>query len=238
MPARKLFSKKKLIKYQKKRSKLSRVPGRVYAFKRNIDPIYISNVADATKINGSDLGAVFNFTATTPDYMPGTVEVGMTPSFSLSDAINSVEFTNLYDQYQIAGIKMTITNLRNVSTDANPYIPELVVSRDLDDTSVPISDVNDILQRQDVKVYRLTRPVSLFCTPSVLVGQAGTGASLVPFGQTRKDMFIDCNNPGIVHPSWKMYLRNAYLGPAGSEVVGNVALRVDAKLYLKFKNVR
>lgn len=236
---RKYTSKTKRVFKAKRarRVRQSRAPGRVYAYKRHIDPIYISNVADPTKITGSDLGAVFNFTSTTADYIPGTYEVGMTPSLSLTDAINSVEFTNLYDQYQIAGVKMTITNLKNVSSDANPYIPELVFCRDLDDSSVPISDVNDILQRQDAKSVRLNRPVSMYCTPSVLVGQAGTGANLVPFGKTRRDIFIDCSNPGITHPTWKMYLRNAFLGSAGP-TVGALALRVDVVLYLKFKNVR
>lgn len=220
--------------------KTNRYAVKTYAFKRWANPVYITNNIDEdpSKFVTSDVGQL-QLGSSTADIVLGTYEVGGVFSPQLQNVINYTEFTNLFDQYQIAGIKFKITPLKNVNTgSSNPYLPEIVVSRDLDDVTVPATDF-DLLQRQDAKPIRMTRPLNFYCKPGVLVDQAGTNANIVPFGNTRRNLYLDCNAVDIVHPSFKFWMRNVWLGNAGGTAVANTfALRVDTCYYLKMKNVR
>lgn len=218
------------------RARRNRYAMKTYAFKRWADPVYLTNNVeeDPTKINPTDPGQVTVGTSVA-DVVLGTYEFGGVFTPQLGNVINSTEFTTLFDQYQIAGVKFTITPLKNVNTGtSNPYLPELVISRDLDDVTVPTSDVNDLLQRQDTKVRRLTRPFSVYCKPGVLIQQDGTTADIVPFGSTRRNLFIDSAYPNVVHPAFKWYMRNVWLGGGAN----TFAMRIDTCYYLKMKNVR
>ena len=114
----------------------------------------------------------------------------------------------------------------------------MVISRDLDDVVVPTNDL-DMLQRQDTRVRRLTRPISVYCKPGVLLDQAGTGANIVPFGSTRRNLFIDSATSDIVHPCFKWFMRNVPFGPvSGTAQPNTFAMRIDTCYYLKMKNVR
>jgi len=241
----------------KKRSYRKRAPGRArryarktnryatktYAFKRWAAPVYLTNnnTEDATKIVVSDPSQV-DVTSTISDVggVVGAYEFGgvFTPKFD--NIIEYQEFQAMFDQYQIAGIKFTITPLKNVNTaSSNAYLPEIVIARDLDDTLPPVSDENDLLQRQDARIRRLTRPISVYCKPGVLIQQSGTAADLVPFGSTRRNLYIDMAFPEIVHPAFKWYMRNVPLGPVGGAAQNNTfAMRIDTCYYLKMKNVK
>lgn len=225
-----------------RRMKTNRYATHTYAFKRWAEPVYLTNnvVEDPTKIVTSDPDQLaLSSTISDIGGVLGTYEFGGVFTPKLDNVINTAEFTNLFDQYQIAGVKFTITPLKNVNTaSSNAYLPELCISRDLDDVLVPISDV-ELLQRQDLRIRRLTRPVSVYCKPGVLLDQAGTGANIVPFGTVRRNLFIDSATSDIVHPAFKWWMRNVPFGPVtGAPQPNTFAVRIDTCYYLKMKNVR
>lgn len=212
---------------------------KTYAFKRHAKPFYLinNNEGDPTSIECSDLSQLDLSVTTSDSVIVGSYNVygAMTPQ--LNSVIDVADFTSLYDQYRIAGVKYTFTPLKNVNTQTTNYvIPELVIARDLDDVTPPTSDTQDLLQRQDVKLHRLTRPVSVYCKPGVLLSQAGTGENVVPFGKTRRNLFIDMAAPDVVHPCFKFGIRNAWLGTPAENYAFMV--RVDVTYYLLMKNVK
>lgn len=219
--------------------KPNRYAVKTYAFKRHAKPFYLinNNEGDPTSIETSDASQI-DLSATVSDsVINGSYNVygAMTPQ--LISVIDASDFTSLYDQYRIAGVKYTFTPLKNVNTQGTNFvIPELVIARDLDDVTPPTSDTQDLLQRQDVKLHRLTRPVSVYCKPGVLLSQAGTGANITPFGSSRRNMFIDMATPDVVHPCFKFGIRNAWLGAPAE--VQSFMVRVDVTYYLLMKNVK
>lgn len=214
---------------------------KTYAYKRWCQPVYVSNSdpENPSKIVASDNTQIkLGSTNADPSQIPGTYEVGGAFTYSLNNVIDVGDFTGLYDQYRIAGIKVKITPLYNVNTTGpNAVIPQLVVARDLDDVAVPTSDTQDLLQRAQTKVLQLNRPVQFYCKPRVLVQQSGTGADLVQFSsKTYESIFIDMAFPGVVLPTWKFFLRNIYLGNPLVNYTYN--WRVDTCVYFQCKNVK
>lgn len=219
--------------------KTNRYAVKTYAFKRHAKPFYLinNNEADPTSIESSDFSQIDLSPTVSDSVINGSYNVtgAMTPQ--LLSVIDAADFTSLYDQYRIAGIKYTFTPLKNVNTQSTNYvIPELVIARDLDDVTPPTNDTQDLLQRQDAKLYRLTRPVSVYCKPGVLIAQSGTGANIVPFGSARRNVFIDMATPDVVHPCFKFAIRNAWLGTPAE--VQSFMVRVDVTYYLLMKNVK
>lgn len=207
---------------------------KTYAFKRWVKSIYIQNSdeEDPLKLISDSANVILG--GTSADVIAGTYQVGGVCSFSLQDLTNAAEFTDLFDQYRIAGIKMRVSPVINVNTNSanTNVIPEIQWFRDFDDVTVPLSQ-NDGRQRQDTKMARLTYPLNLYCKPSVLLAQDGTSAAIVPFGKFRRGLFMDCNDDTVVYPTWKFFLRNVALSASTK-----FALRLDVCFYTQFKNVR
>lgn len=220
---------------------------KTYAYKRWCNPVYISNSdpENPGKIVASEDGGVtvtnqmtLGPTSSDQSQIPGTYQVGGAFTYALDRVIDLADFTSLYDQYRVAGIKVKITPLYNVNTTGtNNVIPQLVIARDLDDVAVPTSDTADLLQRAQTKVIQLNKPVQFYCKPRVLVQQSGTGADLIQFSsKTYESIFVDMAFPGVVMPTWKFWLRNIYLGQPIQNFGYN--WRVDTCLYFQCKNVK
>lgn len=207
---------------------------KTYSFKRWAKTVYLvnSDTEDPTKLVSDDLSVQVG--SSVADALVGTYQVGGVFVNSLSDVVNSAEFTTLFDQYRIAGIKIRISPMINVNSavTGNEIIPEMWVHRDMDDVAVPTSQ-NDMRQYQDTKIFRLNRTINLYCKPRALIAQDGTAAAIVPFGKVGRSMFLDCNEDTVVHPSFKFYLRNLTLSASA-----RFALRIDTCFYTLFKNVR
>lgn len=238
---RRRFAKRRGRAMRKGLRKRSTFATKTYAYKRWCKPVYITNSdpedpelmiqSDPTQI------ALGNTTAD-PSGIPGTYQVGGAFTYSLNNVVDVSDFTGLYDQYRIAGIKVKITPLYNVNTTGtNNVIPQLVIARDLDDVAVPTSDTQDLLQRAQTKVIQLNKPVQFYCKPRVLVQQSGTGADLIQFSsKTYESIFVDMAFPTVVYPTWKFWLRNLYLGNPALNYGYNV--RVDCCVYFQCKNVK
>lgn len=88
--------------------------------------------------------------------------------FMLEDLINYTEFTNLFQQYRIKGIKMTFMPLGNTSYIGNTSysLPQLGFVYDTDDANV-LTTRSDYQQYNTLKEYRLDRPVRKWVVPKL-----------------------------------------------------------------------
>lgn len=111
-----------------------------------------------------------------------------------SDLPNVTEYTNLFDVYKVKGVKVTFVprfgdvnvNADNTST---PVIYNnqmyLTVATNTTELTIPTgtygnSAYNDMVQRgDDVKIFKLDKPVSYYFRPNVL-NTASTGSSIMP----------------------------------------------------------
>lgn len=238
---RRRFAKRRGAVARRAMRKRSTFATKTYAYKRWCKPVYITNSEgeDPTVMIQSDPTQVaLGPTSADPSGIPGTYQVGGAFTYSLNNVIDLPDFTSLYDQYRIAGIKIKVTPLYNVNTTGtNNVIPQLVIARDLDDVAIPTSDTQDLLQRAQTKVLQLNRPAQFYCEPRVLVQQSGTGADLIQFSSnTYQSIFVDMAFPGVVLPTYKFWLRNLYLGAPAQNYAYN--MRIDTCIYFQCKNVK
>lgn len=146
--------------------------------------------------------------------------------FRLVDVPNVTEFTNLFDQYKIDGVKIHFLPRGNTAeVGTNQGIVKFFSAIDYDDITAPGS-INDILQYENVKTTRSTQDHSRYIKPKVagLAYQTAVGNAYMP-----KRGWIDCANTTVEHYGIKWALQQL---PAGSQTFD---IKVD--YYLSFKNV-
>lgn len=170
--------------------------------------------------------AYFNVIGGSPAY------TGM--SFSLSDLPNYSEFTALYDQYTITGVKLTFMWSMTEATNTNggPGAPTMFLCRDYDDANTPAS-IDELMQRPFTKTRRIDRPFSIFLRPRPSL-ETFNGALTSAYSVPNKAPWIDVNNPSVPFYGLK-YIMNPYGGTVGL-IYGTVT--IVCKYYLKFKGVR
>lgn len=94
-------------------------------------------------------------------------------SFKLSDLPGSTEFTTLFDQYAITGVKLDFIpmadniswQVANNGTGVSAPGGPLLISPDYDDTAAPAS-ANVMLERQNTKVVPVGRRHRMYIKPS------------------------------------------------------------------------
>lgn len=187
----------------------------------------------------SDVTASYNSATGVSTAIAGTY------ALSLDSLPNYTEFTSLYDQYQIKGIKLTFV------PSGNSYITSTIsgVSTgngfgrfhtvlDYDDSAVPASE-NELLQYQTLKTTAGYRSHSRYFKPKVQFSVAdndaiGTVASAAP----RANVWLDCANPTIDHLGLKVWCSAPVNSAATTNTSCLITYSVYATLYLAFKNVR
>lgn len=151
---------------------------------------------------------------------------------TLNGLPSSSEFTNLYDQYKIRGVKFTLIPRFNVAqaTDGNtaPFqLPSQIYSVLDFDGNFPVT-INDMFQYENLKMSRGTALHKRYFKPAVLpqvFNGITTGYSI------SKNMWIDCQNDAIPHYGSTICIPQVN----ATEPLG-YDLKVD--LYVAFKNVR
>lgn len=147
---------------------------------------------------------------------------------------NVSEFTSLYDQYRINGIKVTLIprgNQSDIGTASGTVAQSVGVFSviDYDDIS-PLTSLNQALQYQNLKMTRSHQIHSRYFKPRILnsvLANAGTGA-VANAGSTRG--WLDVNSGDVPHMGVKFVLQQS----------PNSTQTFDVKIdyYLAFKNVR
>lgn len=201
--------------YRRKRMMKSRtrlLGSTVYSFKRRV---VLGNIS--ASCNGAGVG--------TP--------AAYGRSFALSDLVNYTEFTALFDQYKITGVKLDfipfadnvsweVASLANLT--ATPGGP-LLIAPDHDDATPP-ADANEMLQRQDTKVLPVGRRHRMFIKPKYNVATYSGGGVRPASG------WLDAGSVGVPHYGVKAWMA------APNVPNSNFTYQVWATYYIKCKGVQ
>lgn len=154
-------------------------------------------------------------------------------SFILASVPGYTEFTSLYDQYRINGVKITLiprgnqSDIGAASTTAAQSVGIFSVV-DYDDTSL-LTSLNQALQYQNCKMTRTHQQHSRYLKPRVevnaLSSTAPGNANVMPVRG-----WVDCDFPNTPHQGVK------YVFQQSPNSVQTFDVKVD--YYLAFKNVR
>lgn len=125
---------------------------------------------------------------------PGAAGVNAYGAFyyRLVDVPGYTEFTTLFDQYRMTGVKMKFVPRasQNVSTQS---MGDLVYIIDYDDATAPTSQ-NQLLENQSVKVRQVfSRPFSVYIRPRTnftVIGTSGNQTANIPI-----KTWLDCASP-------------------------------------------
>lgn len=156
-----------------------------------------------------------------------------TLNFRLNQLPNFSEFTSLYDQYKINGVKFELiprydTNTQvgsaGIATPAH-YSSQNWTAIDYDDTVTPTS-MADILQYQNVKRTGSSRIMTRFIKPKFADTIFASG---VISGYRPQKGFIDCTYPNVEHYGVKF-------GFSSNPLALTYGLRMT--FYIALKNVR
>lgn len=204
--------------YRRKNRRMTRRPT-VYSFKR------IVNLGTMSAVNNAGAPTALNAAY----------------SFKLSDLPNNTEFTSLYDQYCIKGIKIsavcTFSEAVNAASGGNNTtavqgFQRLLSVIDYDDATA-LGGESVALQYQNCKITGPLKQHSRYFKPAVNQ-EINEGLTSAAIG-VKKNQWIDCNFPNVPHFGVKFFQNAPFVSGAGS---ANCTWTLYGTYYVQFKNVR
>lgn len=174
----------------------------------------------------------FKRTLWLPDWLvtAGTTDNFASLKFNLSQLPQYTEFTQLYDQYQIKGVRVELIpqfdSANMASTSSTNIINQNYSVLDYDDVGIPTS-MDTIMQYQNVRRCPSTKVMKRFLKPKVATQVYST--ALTTNYSSKRNVWLDCNQPDTEHYGMKF-------GFTKSSNAQKYSLRVI--YYLAFKNVR
>lgn len=208
--------------WARKRVMRRRPAPRVYFFKRTF------RVGDA----------IVSYNATTGITSP----IQNALSFSLSQVPGSTEFTTLFDQYMIKGVRVNFQPLltegiaSSLSGSTNVWgFPKMSTVIDYDDTTVPATE-DVLLQYGSLKQTGSFKEHTRYFKPKVRIASFDSGAA-VTANVVKGNQWIDVANPNVPHYGLKVF----HPGPiaSGTPVTSSsIAYSIYATVYIACKNVR
>lgn len=181
----------------------------------------------------------------------GSVSYGsLSLDFQLRDLVDYTDFTTLYDKYKLAFVKVRVIPLAtSVATGAayssvfgqsSMIIHSILDSDDNANAPATAAGVDQLRQYQTYKVANLIanaqRGVTRVVRPSILMAvndSAGT-----PVGSRISRGWLNLGNSSVPHFGIK-YIFEGISGGSGDPVNGvKIEMKIEAKFYLAFKEVR
>lgn len=222
--------------YRKRKMMRKRGLPSVYKFKRltQICRIYhqagdaanIWQIQDPTSILSPQSASGVAWSAST---IPGTVFNTFGTAHQIADLETPSDFTNLFDQYKITGIKCKFMWFQTDSAVGTGAIsPHLLYGTDYDDNAPP--SINALRQKQNLKTKILAngKTHSIFFRPRALQDLAdGAGTSLA--GSVRPG-WINSQNTTVNHLGMKFALDQLY-----ATTTSNAGLTMEFTYYLSCK---
>lgn len=206
-------------------------------FKRQLeDGVFYTNAPNSVGCVNATGGAPqwLSLAGATSDQggVSNTLQFGFSITAALSYATAASEFYNLFQQYQITGLKLEISPLMGASTPSmNGQIPSLYIAEDYNDSTVP-PNFAAIQQNSSVKRYSLddTQTIVRFIRPVPAI-QMYSSAVATSYATSTKDVWMDTTSPSAATPhyAFKCYVRN-WVGNAANTGVG---MRVQPTLYFR-----
>lgn len=163
-------------------------------------------------------------------------------SFNLSQVPNSGEFTSLFDQYCIKGIKVKVQPLLTegiasaVSGSTNVWgFPKLSTVIDYDDTTVPATE-DVLLQYASLRQTGAFKEHKRYIKPKVRIASLDTGGVVSATG-TKSNQWISTSTPVVPHFGLKIFMP----GPIASGtplVSSSIAYSMYATMYIACRNTK
>lgn len=152
-------------------------------------------------------------------------------TFALSDVPSYGEFTNLFDQYKLAAVKVTFSlqrNPQNATTATNAgWFPNVIVAKDYNDSTFPTS-INEMMQMRGVRTLRFNedkQSYSMYLKPSRLqVAYQGVGT--VGYGPVWKG-FMATADYNVPHYAVKFGWEKLFAG---------MTIDIQTKYFFTFKD--
>lgn len=157
-------------------------------------------------------------------------------AFTLSALPNYTEFTTLFDQYKVKGIKAQFYPRTNVLALNNlsgtlTTIPPLLTCIDYDDNTA--EDYNKLMEKAGTKSHSEFKPFSLFFRPKPLVEiyktAISTGYAIAP-----GNAWLDCSNPDLPHYGLKVATLPYSLANTGNDPIWDIIFTY----YVQFRQPR
>lgn len=149
-------------------------------------------------------------------------------AFQLDDLPSYTEFTALFDQYRIRGVKLDLFFNQSAADSNNPVGSGLFCHFiDLDDATAPASEA-EVCQRGYLKKTSPFGHHKIFIRPRT--SKALWQGAFTAYGQNNSNQWIDCTYPAVEYYGWK------YLWT--QTTVANLRLMVSATYYLEFRASR
>lgn len=218
-------------RYNRKRSRMTRRKTR-------------RNRKSAKRVNRSASGVHYfkrkvilaNITASTNAVGVQTPATGAL-SFSLSSLPNASEFTSLFDQYKITGVKLDfipfgdsvnlpLASMSGSSSVMSPGGP-LILAVDYDDNTTP-AVASQLLEYQTCKVIPIPRRHRMYIRPKFATEVYRSG---VASGYGARSGWLDCSNSDVPHYGVKYYMN------APSAFSSSFNYQVWATMYFSVKGV-
>lgn len=151
-------------------------------------------------------------------------------SFTLGDLPDVTDFTALYDQYKILGIKVEwLPRGNNSDIQAQNSISRFFSVIDRDDDNGPAS-IDQLTQYESCKMTNTTQTHKRYFRPSIRVevplASGGTGFAI------KGPTWIDTTNTNVKHYGLKVGVQGALSG------TGSIFFDAQLTMYLAFRNVR
>lgn len=154
--------------------------------------------------------------------------------FRLTDVPNVTEFTSLYDQYQIKGVRVKLMPKFDTATQtgtgtiptAQHVMNRVFSALDYDDNTA-VTAVSDLTQYQNMRQTKGTRDHVRYFKPRCL-SEAYGGLGTTHY-MPKANQWIDTSNPGTPHYAIKWGITQCAL---------NLSYDMQIDYYLAFKNVR
>lgn len=169
--------------------------------------------------------------------------LGRTIIFRLDDVTNHTKFTQLYDQYKIAAIKLTFYpsfmenyTLRMATGEIHVGVAQLSTVIDMDDFTIPTA-IEQVINRNLSHTTPLNRKVTRYLKPKVTRSVTDLASNAITIVPKNRD-WIDCADPQADHAGLKLGVQIPTLGNVTA--VENFGYRLPFQItwYLKFRHCR
>lgn len=151
--------------------------------------------------------------------------------FELNDLNSYTEFSNLFEEYRITGVKLTfIWNKNSAQNDIgaitpgdSSFIPNLYLVYDPNDVSTPASIVS-LLERGDVKIRRLDRPCKMFVRPKVAASVYESGVTTAYADASKLWLSTASQAVDYYGVKWAVDASTAGIGGIGADPIGKLTI--------------
>lgn len=162
-------------------------------------------------------------------------------TFALDKTPGYADYTGLYDQYKIKGVRVHFEYAADTGTADHGAVPlpKIVFFRDFDD--VLPTTMADIMQRESQTTRRILRGHSSVLIKPRLRDYIELSPGVSSSSATYQRRWVDCNSVSVQHFGLKFALLDWPTWNTGTqepELLARPILRIRTEYFLAFRNVR